>query len=40
MDVIEKQIEKVKELPADCWDNRNRYGHNYRGIAGTGLGLK
>lgn len=39
MDVIEKQIEKVKELPADCWDNRSRYGHNYRGIAGTALGL-
>lgn len=41
MDVIEKQIEKVKELPADCWDNRSRYDFRpaSRGVAGAGLGL-
>lgn len=41
MEIIEKQIEKVKEVPADCYNN-NYWGHKRwatRGVAGTGLGL-
>jgi hypothetical protein len=44
MEIIEKQIEKVKEVPAECYNNwgYNRYGFRpaSRGVAGTGLGLK
>jgi hypothetical protein len=41
MEIIEKQIEKVKEVPAECYNN---WGHGYhrfasKGVAGTGLGL-
>ena len=50
MEIIEKQIEKVKEVPCGYWDN---CGYNYpynrtwgtnqipasRGVAGAGLGL-
>lgn len=41
MEIIEKQIEKVKEVPAECY---NSWGHGYhrfasKGVAGTGLGL-
>jgi hypothetical protein len=42
MEIIEKQIEKVKEVPAECYG----YGYNHggfrpasRGVAGAGLGL-
>lgn len=50
MEIIEKQVEKVKEVPYGYWDNCD--GYNYRrgynvgtpfaskGVAGTGLGLK
>lgn len=38
MEIIEKQIEKVKEVPSECWNN---YGnnHNLRGKANAGLTL-
>lgn len=43
MEIIEKQIEKVKEVPADCYNNGWGYNHGHRyaskGVAGTGLGL-
>lgn len=41
MEIIEKQIEKVKEVPAECYNNGWGYGHRYasKGVAGTGLGL-
>ena len=39
MEIIEKQIEKVKELPADTWDNRYRCNFASKGVAGTALGL-
>ena len=51
MEIIEKQVEKVKEVPCGYWDNcYDNYGYrrNYnggapfasKGVAGTGLGLK
>lgn len=41
MEIIEKQIEKVKEVPADCYNYNNWGGKRWasRGVAGTGLGL-
>lgn len=50
MEVIEKQIEKVKEVPYGYWDNcygpyHKTWGGNFqqpfasKGVAGTGLGL-
>ena len=44
MEIIEKQIEKVKEVPADCYNSYNgRWNYNSpfasKGVAGTGLGL-
>ena len=46
MEIIEKQVEKIKEVPYGYWDN---CGHHYntcsgkpyasRGVAGAGLGL-
>lgn len=46
MEIIEKQIEKVKEVPAECWDNgygKYNLGRGFipasRGVAGAGLGL-
>lgn len=45
MEIIEKQIEKVKEVPADCYNNYNGRYWNYnspfasKGVAGTGLGF-
>lgn len=49
MEIIEKQVEKVKEVPCGYWDNCcDNYGYrrNYsgapfasKGVAGTGLGL-
>jgi hypothetical protein len=44
MEIIEKQIEKVKEVPAECYNNwgYGKYGFRpaSRGVAGAGLGLK
>lgn len=39
MEIVEKQVEKIKEVPTEdyCY-NRNRYAT--KGVAGTGLGLK
>lgn len=39
MEIIEKQIEKVKEVPAECYNHN--WGHKYasKGVGGTGLGL-
>lgn len=51
MEIIEKQVEKIKEVPYGYWDNRTYgpYTHKglygagqpfaSRGVAGTGLGL-
>lgn len=43
MEIIEKQIEKVKEVPAECYNNwgYGKYGFRpaSRGVAGAGLGL-
>ena len=41
MEIIEKQIEKVKEVPAECYNNFNKWGFRpaSRGVAGAGLGL-
>lgn len=41
MEIIEKQIEKVKEVPAECYEGYGRWGYRpaSRGVAGTGLGL-
>ena len=44
MEIIEKQIEKVKEVPADCYSNGWGYGYGHnrfasRGVGGTALGL-
>lgn len=45
MEIIEKQIEKVKEVPCGCWENNcgNTYGNHSRyasrGLAGTALGI-
>ena len=39
MDIIEKQVEKVKEVPCGYWDNRYHRNYASRGVAGTGLGL-
>ena len=41
MEIIEKQIEKVKEVPAECYNNYNKWGFRpaSRGVAGAGLGL-
>lgn len=42
MEIIEKQIEKVKEVPAECYNNYNGWGGRRwasRGVAGAGLGL-
>ena len=48
MEIIEKQVEKIKEVPYGYWDNHCApYGHRYavtqpfasKGVAGTGLGL-
>lgn len=41
MEIIEKQIEKVKEVPAECYNNWGHGYHRYasKGVAGTGLGL-
>lgn len=39
MEIIEKQIEKVKEVPADCYGNYNHFRPASRGLAGTALGL-
>ena len=42
MEVVEKQVEKIKEVPYGYWDNHggcyNRYAS--KGVAGTGLGLR
>ena len=49
MEIVEKQVEKIKEVPYGYWDNCP-YGHTYnrvgintlpasRGVAGAGLGL-
>lgn len=41
MEIIEKQIEKVKEVPAECYNNCG-WGHQRyasKGVAGAGLGL-
>lgn len=44
MEIIEKQIEKVKEVPAENYDgyygNRGYNRYATRGLAGTALGLK
>lgn len=37
MEIIEKQVEKVKEVPYDSYYHRDRYAT--KGVAGTGLGL-
>lgn len=42
MEIIEKQVEKVKELPAEWCDGHRGYGYNRyasKGVAGAGLGL-
>ena len=50
MEIVEKQVEKIKEVPYGYWSNCNPYyNHNYqgsyikpfasRGVAGAGLGL-
>ena len=41
MEVVEKQVEKIKEVPYGYWDGHCGYGHKYasKGVAGTGLGL-
>lgn len=47
MEIIEKKVEKVKEVPYGYWDeNGYGYGHAYgkdryasKGVGGTGLGL-
>lgn len=41
MEVVEKQVEKIKEVPYGYWDGHEGYGHRYasKGVAGTGLGL-
>lgn len=44
MEIIEKQIEKVKEVPAECYNNGYGYGHYgfrpaSRGLAGSALGI-
>lgn len=49
MEIIEKQVEKVKEVPYGYWDNCDGYGYRRgynvsapfasKGVAGTGLGL-
>lgn len=42
MEVVEKQVEKIKEVPYGYWDGHNCYNHKYasKGVAGTGLGLR
>lgn len=45
MEIIEKQIEKVKEVPCGYWDNHNnyspcnRYASNGKGNAALTLGI-
>lgn len=46
MEIVEKQVEKIKEVPYGYWDNCGHsysYGKNWapasRGVAGAGLGL-
>lgn len=41
MEIIEKQVEKVKEVPADGygWDGYRHDRYASKGVAGTGLGL-
>lgn len=41
MEIIEKQVERVKEVPYG-WECDGNYRRPYasRGVAGTGLGLK
>lgn len=50
MEIVEKQVEKIKEVPYGYWDNCNHYGpygrswngsqpFASRGVAGAGLGL-
>lgn len=51
MEIVEKQVEKIKEVPYGYWDNCNHYGPYGRswngsqpfaskGVAGAGLGLR
>lgn len=52
MEIIEKQVEKIKEVPYGYWDNCSPYGYykGYntvgntpfasKGVAGAGLGLR
>lgn len=39
MEIIEKQIEKVKEVPSEYWNNPYGNNHNLRGKANAGLTL-
>lgn len=51
MEIVEKQVEKIKEVPYGYWDSCPHYGCNNRGwnvpsqmpatrgVAGAGLGL-
>lgn len=43
MEIIEKQVEKTKEVPYGYWDNCNGYGYGYgrniNGKANAGLTL-
>jgi hypothetical protein len=39
MEIIEKQIEKVKEVPSECWNNYGHHNGNLRGRANAGLTL-
>lgn len=43
MEIIEKQTEKIKEVPCGYWDNNCGYRNNSpyasKGVGGTGLGL-
>ena len=38
MEIIEKQVEKIKEVPCGYWDNYGYgYGHHYGRNWGTGI---
>ena len=40
MEIIEKQVEKTKEVPCGYWDNYGySYGRNINGKANAGLAL-
>lgn len=40
MEIIEKQVEKVKEIPSDnCYWDKKHDEYASKGVAGTGLGL-